>query len=160
MKSISLIRNYFAGLENNYCAYKVEMTKIASLMLIHCIQHTMSREGRPLMNGTASTPTRSASVTAEYSSFCGSSGAKRTQGQSQTTRIYMEVPPGSCVWAHWLELRAGLPREDLRHKWVRDLWSLSDCGLGIALGNYQSHAEAWDTQARREHHPKHDSPIL
>lgn len=84
--------------------------KIASLTLIHCSRHIMSRDRSPLMNGAPSTPTRFASVMAEHGSFYGSNGAERRQshGWVPCTWTNTVVPPGSYVGAQRLELGAPL----------------------------------------------------
>lgn len=62
------------------------------------------------MNGAPFTPTRFASVMAEYGSFYGSSGAERRQGHGQAPCTWTNtvVPPGSYVEAQRLELGASL----------------------------------------------------
>lgn len=62
------------------------------------------------MNGTPSTPTRSASIMAEHGSFHGSSSAEWRQGHRQATHTWtnMVVPPGSSVGAQRLGLGASL----------------------------------------------------
>lgn len=141
------------------------MTKIASLPLIHCSRHIMSREWSPLMNGTPSTPARSASGWAECGSFCGNNGVERRQGQGQTTHTWTStvVPPGSCLRAQRLEPGAGFstggPQIQISPgTGVSDRIQSMAWGWDITQSTFHHHSEARDVQVRAHHHPTHASP--